>query len=411
MQRSLLKNYAKLLAHTGLNVQKGQDVILSAAPEISDFALLCAEECYRLGARTVRAEWSHQPLARLAAQYCDEGVLGEVPAWQEEKMRGEVRGLPARLYLESEDPDGMRGVDAEKYARALQRRRSILKPYRDKMENKYQWCIAAVPGTDWARKVFPAAIPSMAVEKLWNAILSASRALEGNPVSNWQAHDKSLQARCAYLNGLGLTSLEYRSSNGTDLRVGLMREGMFAAGSERTLSGVRFNPNIPSEECYTTPKRGEAEGVVYSTKPLSYSGRLVSGFCIRFGQGRAVSVRAAAGEEVLRRITEMDEGASYLGEAALVPFDSPINRTGLLFYNTLFDENACCHLALGRGFTNCVRGFEEQTDEQLHALGVNDSMVHVDFMIGSEDLEIDGVTDTGARHPLFRGGNWAFRVD
>ncbi len=411
MQRSVLKNYAKLLARMGLNVQKGQEVIVAAAPEVREFVLLCVEECYRAGAAKVRVEWSHQPLQRLAAEHCAEEILGEVRPWQEEKLRCEVRELPARLYLESDDPDGMQGIDAEKYARALQMRQKIVKPYRDKMENKYQWCIAAVPGAGWSKKVFPASIASVGQEKLWRAILSASRSLEGNPVANWQAHNRDLQARCEYLNGLGLTSLEYRASNGTNLRVGLLREGLFAAGSEKTLSGVEFNPNIPSEECFTSPRRGEAEGIVYSSKPLSYRGQLVRNFSLRFAGGRVAEAHAAAGEAVLRRMLEMDEGAAYLGECALVPFDSPINRTGLLFYNTLFDENACCHLALGRGFTNCVRGYETQTEDELHALGVNDSMIHVDFMIGTDDLEIDGVTDTGARFPLFRGGGWAFRVD
>ena len=408
MKKTVLKNYAKLLARVGLNVQKGQEVIISAELDQPDFVLLCAEECYRAGASKVRVEWTHQPLARLGAECKSEEVLSEVPAWQEEKLRCEVHRLPARLYLESEDPDGLQGIDAEKYARALQARQKVIKPYRDKMENKYQWCIAAVPGARWAKKVFPSA--PAPEEKLWTAILRASRALEGNPVANWQEHDRQLEARCAWLNGLGLSSLEYSSSNGTRLRVGLLRQGLFAGGGERTLSGVYFNANIPSEEVFTSPARGEAEGVVYSTKPLSYRGRLIRNFSLRFENGRAVEAHAAAGESVLRRILSMVEGAAYLGECALVPCDSPIHKAKVLFYNTLFDENASCHLALGAGFTNCIRGYENYSEEQLHAMGVNDSMVHVDFMIGNEDTDIDGVTDTGARIPIFRAGNWAERL-
>lgn len=409
MKKTILYNYAKLLARVGLNVQKGQEVIIAAELDQPEFVLMCAEECYRAGASKVRVEWSHQPLSRLGAELKSEEVLSEVPAWQEEKLRCQVRELPARLYLESEDPDGMAGVDAEKYARAMQARQKIVKPYRDKMENKYQWCIAAVPGARWAKKVFPSA--SGAEEKLWEAILRASRSWEGNPVANWQAHDADLEARCAWLNGLGLRSLEYRSSNGTNLRVGLLKEGLFAGGGERTLSGVYFNANIPSEEVYTSPARGEAEGVVYSTKPLSYQGQLIRNFSLRFEGGRAVEAHASAGEAVLKKMIAMDEGASLLGECALVPYDSPISRSKVLFYNTLFDENAACHLALGRGFINCVRGYENYTEEQLHALGVNDSMIHVDFMIGNDDLDIDGVTGTGARVPIFREGNWALRAE
>ena len=410
MQKTVLKNYAKLLARTGLNVQKGQEVVISAELDQTEFVLMCAEECYRAGAAKVRVEWSHQPLSRLGAEYKSEEVLGEVAPWQEEKLRLQVRQLPARLYLDSDDPDGMNGIDAEKYARAMQARQKIIKPYRDKMENKYQWCIAAVPGRKWAHKVFPKMPISAAEEKLWRAILTASRSYEGNPLGNWQEHNRVLRARCEYLNGLGLSALEYRSSNGTNLRVGLIRGGIFAAGSEKTLSGVEFNPNIPSEEVFTSPARGEAEGIVYSTKPLSYQGQLIRNFSVRFEEGRAAEVHAAQGTAVLRKMIEMDEGAAYLGECALVPFDSPISNTGLLFYNTLFDENAACHLALGSGFTNCIQGYESHTEEELHAMGVNDSMIHVDFMIGNDDLKITGVTDTGARYPIFDRGNWAFKV-
>lgn len=409
MQKTVLKNYAKLLARVGLNVQKGQEVIITAeADDQPEFVAFCAEECYRAGASKVRVEWTSQKISRLGALYRSEEVMSEVQLWQEEKLRCEIRNLPARLYLESEDPDGMSGIDAEKYARALQARQKVIKPYRDKMENKYQWCIAAVPGRNWAKKVFPKESAAGAEEKLWRAILSASRSLEGNPIANWQAHNRDLESRCAYLNSLGLRTLEYKSSNGTDLRVGLMREGVFAGGGERTLSGVFFNPNIPSEEVFTSPRRGEAEGIVYSTKPLSYQGQLIRNFSVRFEAGRVTEVHASQGEAVLKKIVGMDEGAAYLGECALVPYRSPIRESRVLFYNTLFDENAACHFALGRGFTNCVRGYENMSDEQLRLLGVNDSMVHVDFMIGNDDLEITGISAEGERVPVFRNGNWAF---
>ena len=226
-------------------------------------------------------------------------------------------------------------------------------------------------------------------------------------MGNWNEHNRELSERCAYLNGLKLKKLIYKSSNGTDLTVGLMPNGVFTGGAETTLSGRRFNPNIPSEEVFTTPKRGEAEGIVYATKPLSYQGQLIENFFVRFAGGKVVEVGAEKGEEVLKKMVSMDEGAACLGECALVPYDSPINNSGVLFYNTLFDENAACHLALGRGFSMCVRDYEKYSDEKLREMGVNDSMIHEDFMIGSRDLQIVGETEQGERVVLFENGNWA----
>ena len=411
MQKTVLKNYAKLLAKTWLNVQKGQDVIVTADISQAEFVLLVAEECYRAGARKVFPEWTHQPLSRMNAEQRSLEQLSRVFPWEEAGLKWQARTLPAHLYIMSEDPDGMRGIDAEKYADAMRARSAVIKPYRDERENKDQWCIAAAAGEEWAKKVFPKEKSgAAAVERLWKAIISASRA-DGNPMANWAAHNKDLAARCAFLNGLGISSLEYKSGNGTRLRVGLMKESVFAGGEEKTLSGIPFNPNIPSEEVYTTPKRGDAEGIVYSTKPLSYQGQVIRNFSIRFENGKAVEAHASQGETVLKKMLAADEGASYIGECALVPYDSPISRSKTLFYNTLFDENAACHLALGRGFDNCVRDFEKYSEKELKALGVNDSAIHVDFMIGTDDLDIIGITDTGARVQIFKDGNWAFETE
>lgn len=410
MKKTVLKNYAKLIAKTGVNVKSGQDVIIRAELDQPEFVAYVAEECYRAGARNVRVEWSHQPVSRLNAIYQSEDTLAEVAPWQEEKLRDQSLSLPAVIYLESADPDGMNGVDAHKVSSASMRRFPKIKPYRDAMENKYQWCIAAVAGKNWAKKVFPKEKNAQAAEeKLWEAILRCSRA-EGNPIGNWNEHNKNLSERCRILNGLHLKKLFYRSSNGTDLTVGLMPEGVFAGGGETTLSGRYFNPNIPSEEVFTTPRRGLAEGVVYSTKPLSYQGQLIENFHLRFADGKVTEAAAEKGEEVLKKMLAMDEGASYLGECALVPFDSPINESGLLFYNTLFDENASCHLALGRGFSMCVKGYENYSDEKIKELGVNDSMIHVDFMIGARDLSIEGETEDGARVAIFKNGNWSLAL-
>ncbi len=283
----------------------------------------------------------------------------------------------------------------------------VIKPFRDAMENRHQWCIAAVPGVKWARKVFPGIPDDEAVDKLWSAILKASRA-EGDPIANWNEHNATIANRCGIINSYGFTALEYKSSNGTNFKVGLIPEAKFEGASETDLSGRVFNPNIPSEEIFTSPKRGVAEGTLVATKPLSYQGSLIENFSITFKEGKAVSVKAEKGQDVLEKMIAMDEGAAYLGECALIGYDSPINNTGILFYNTLFDENASCHVALGRGFDECINGFEKLSQDEIHALGINDSMIHVDFMIGTRDLSIVGITASGDRIQVFLNGEWCF---
>ena len=408
MNKLQLKRYAKLLAKTGINVKRGQWVIVNAALDQPEFVEWVVEELYRAGAGKVTVEWSHQPVTKLKYKYEKEEVLSNVMKWEVERMETYTKELPAMLHIISEDPDGLAGIDQDKFTRARIGRMKVLKPYNDAMENRYQWCIAAVPGKAWAKKVFPSMQVNRAVEALWDAILKASRADGPDPVREWARHNDTIGGRCDYLNRLGLVSLEYKAGNGTDFKVGLIPEGLFAGGGENTLSGRYFNPNIPSEEIFTSTKAGEAEGIVYATKPLSYQGELIEDFSVRFEGGKVVEVKAKKNQHLLEKMISMDECACMLGECALISDDSPINNAGILFYNTLFDENASCHLALGRGFTNLVRGYENKTQEELHAMGINDSMIHVDFMIGCKDLEITGVTAKGERVAIFKNGNWAF---
>lgn len=408
MNRTQLKRYAKLLAKTGINVVKGQWVVVSAELDQPEFVEMVVEELYRAGAGKVTVEWSHQPLMKTQYKFEKEQSLSALAKWEIEKLEYRKKELPAMLYLESEDPDGLAGIDQEKMTNVRSARMKVIKPYRDAMDNRYQWCIAAVAGKKWAKKVFPHLSVNQAVEKLWDAILTASRADGADPVREWARHNDDIAKRCDKLNRLGLVSLEYKSSNGTDFTVGLLPEAQFMGGGEEDLSGRYFNPNIPSEEIFTSPRAGAAEGIVYSAKPLSYQGELIENFSIRFEHGKAVEVKAEKNAHLLEKMISMDEGAAKLGEVALIAYDSPINNTGLLFYNTLFDENASCHLALGMGFTNTICGYENYTKEELHQMGINDSMIHVDFMIGSKDLDIVGVTKTGERVQIFKNGNWAF---
>ena len=407
MKKSVLRAYARLIAESGVNVQKGQEVFITAELDQPEFVAMVVEECYRRKAKKVVVDWNYQPLTKLHVRHQSLTTMSTLDNYEEARWQHYVDTIPCRIYLLSEDPDGLRGVDQEKMAKAQQKKYPIIKGYRDQIENKYQWCIAAVPGVKWAKKLFPELRASQAVEKLWEAILHTSR-VDDDPVAAWDAHNKDLKARCDYLNGLGIRELQYRASNGTDLRVGMIPEAQFCGGGETSLQGIFFNPNIPTEECFISPKRGAAEGIVYSSKPLSYQGQLIDRFWIRFHEGKAAQWGAEENEALLTKLITMDEGSAYLGECALVPFNSPINGTGILFYNTLFDENACCHLALGMGFADTIRDFEHKTLDECRALGVNDSMIHEDFMIGTADLFIDALCEDGRTVPLFRDGTWAF---
>ena len=407
MKKTVLRQYARLIARVGINIQPGQEVFIAAELDQPEFVAILVEECYRCKAKKVVVDWNYQPLQKLHYRYRTNTTLGKVETYEVARWQHYADTIPCRIYLLSEDPDGLKGINQEKMARAQQKRFPIIKPYRDAIENKYQWCIAAVPGKDWAKKLFPHLRASQAVEKLWEAILSTSRVTE-DPIAAWEEHNRDLHARCDYLNSLGIEKLHYQSAAGTDFTVGMIPQAHFSGGSEKSLQGIVFNPNIPSEECFISPKRGEAEGIVYATKPLSYQGQLIDRFWIRFHEGKAVEWKAEVGQALLTKLITMDEGSAYLGECALVPYDSPISRSGLLFYNTLFDENAACHLALGMGFADTIDDFDQKTLEECRALGVNDSMIHEDFMIGSPDMTIDAICRNGKTVPIFRSGNWAF---
>ncbi len=407
MKKSLIRNYAKLIARVGGNIQKGQRVVLYAQTDQGEFIRILAEECYRAGAERVTVEWQSQELEKLAAKFETAHELSIVSSWEEKKLAHRAESLPVQIKILSADPDGMRGADREKLTHAAMARAVITKPYTDAMTNKYQWCVAAVPSVGWAKKVFPKERANTAVERLWELILQTSRADGKDPLTDWMWHNRALREKCDKINALELMRLEYKSANGTNLKVGLIDGAQFIAGKKSTTDGKYFNPNIPTEECFTTPKKGEAEGIVYAVKPLSYGGELIEDFWIRFEGGKAVSCGAKKNAALLEKILAMDEGAAYLGECSFVPYDSPVNQTGVLFYNTLFDENACCHLALGKGYSNTVIGFETMQLSDFAKMGVNDSSVHVDFMIGSEDLNITGITKRGERVPIFQNGTWS----
>ena len=406
MKKTILRKYARLAVRKGVNLKKGQGCAIYAQVEQHEFAEMVAEEAYRAGAKWVQVFWQDQAVRKLDLRHQTVTQLSRVEEWEKVQQQMFVDQLPARIHISSEDPDGLKGVSVPKMQKAQAARSTVLRPYRKAIDNKHQWTIIAVPSKKWAKKVFPGVRASVAEEKLWEAILQTVRVTPDNdPEAAWDQHNATLQEKSGKLNALDLDYLHYQAPNGTDFKCWLIPGAKWGGGGATILDGTFYNPNMPTEEVFTSPLKGKCEGTLVSTMPLSYQGNLIDQFSITFENGRAVSCKAQQGQELLEKMLHMDEGASMLGELALVPHDSPVSNTGILFYNTLFDENAACHVALGFGFPECVEGFESMTDQELQEKGVNDSIIHVDFMIGSKDLDITGYTRDGKAVQIFKNGN------
>jgi aminopeptidase len=406
MNQETLRRFAKLTVRRGVNVKPGQDVIVHAELDQPEFVTMIVEEAYAAGARKVRVKWTHLPISKVNALQMDEKVASEIETWQHEEMKHNVETLPAQIHIRSVDPDGMKGIDQEKMTRISKVTTPIMLKYREQMDNRFQWTIIGVPSVKWSEKVFPKLKGAEAVEAMWNAIIKATRVTE-DPLAEWDAHNATLQARCKQLDALNLDYLHFQSSNGTDFKIWMIPEAKWLGGGEHLIDGHFYNPNMPTEEVFITPKAGKAEGKVVASKPLSYAGELIEDFSVTFENGKVSKVEARTNQALLEKMVTMDEGASRIGELALVPFDSPIQQSGLLFYNTLFDENAACHIALGRAYVNSIKGYANMTREQLAQIGCNNSMIHVDFMIGSRDLTITGFTRDGKNVSIFDNGNWS----
>ena len=406
VDKSVFEKIAKLAVNVGVNLQKGQELVLTISTDASYLAPYIVEEAYKAGAKLVEVNWTNDLTARLTMQYADLETLSTVEKWQEEKAKRQSEVIPCKIFIEDSDPDAFNGLDVDKMTASRLARMKVLKKYRDLQENKDQWTILAVPSKSWAKKVFPDLELEEAVGKLWDAIIKTTR-LEGDPVENWNNHVKFLHDKASYLNEINLDYLRYTSNNGTDFTIKLQPNHVWISAQETNLRGIPFVANMPTEEVFTMPKRDGANGVVVATKPLSLNGVLIENFKVYFKDGYAYKLEAEKGLEMLEKTLSMDESSKYLGEVALVPYDSPINQTGLLFYNTLFDENACCHLAFGSAYTINLKGYENMSKEELDAAGVNDSVNHIDFMIGSSDLEIKGYDFNGKEYVIFKNGVWA----
>ena len=407
MNQKIYENYAKLAVKIGINLQEGQDVVITASTRLADIVTEIVKVCYENKARSVRIEWKNEQIDKLHWLHQDTSVMAEVLTWEEEKAKYNAETLPCKIFVDDADPNAYAGVDVMKMAEVRKSRFKVLKKYRDMSDNKYQWLIVAVPSPSWAKTVFPELETEEAVAKLWEAIIKTMRLDTEDPVQAWEDHIANLSDKSNKMNAMNLDYLTYKSANGTDLTVKLQPNHIWLSARETNLKGIDFTANMPTEEVFSMPKRDGVNGVVVSTKPLSLNGQLVENFKITFKDGKAVEVEAEKGLETLNTMLDMDEASRYLGEVALVPFDSPINQTGLLFSNTLFDENACCHFAFGFAFKNNIKGYETMSEEDFKEVGFNDSVNHVDFMVGSEDLEIKGYDFDGNEYVIFKDGVWA----
>lgn len=404
-----LKKYAELVIRSGCNLQPGQELLLSASTDTLEFARLLTAEAYKQGARQVTVRFADEKISRLHFENCALDVFENFPEWQALLNNSLARKGAAVLSITSEDPLALAGIDQSKLVARARASHEACKEFNDALDQgRIVWCIVGAAAPAWASHVFPHLPVDEATNTLWQAIFAATRVDTDDPIAAWQQHRASFDVRKAWLNSQHFDSLHYQSSLGTDLVVGLNTKGLWQGGGDVTIDGVEFFPNMPTEEIFTTPNRLRAEGVVYSSMPLVHYGSLVENFSITFEEGRVVSCAAQKGQDVLEAIFSIDEDAGRLGECALVPWSSPLQQSGTLFYNTLYDENASCHLAVGRGFADCFEGGQQMDEDQLQAEGVSKSASHVDFMIGTADLSIEGIKADGTALPIFKDGEWAF---
>lgn len=406
----LLDQYARLVVRTGINLQQDQQLVINSPIECADFARRIAREAYAAGAHDVTISWNDEKFSHMRYQMAKPQVFTEFPEWRRLLYMDNAEQGAAFVSILAADPEIFKDIDPGRLTTASQAAGAALLEYRQRtMSNKNAWCVVSIPTKSWARRVFPGEPEEMAVEKLWQQIFRTVRiAPDTDAVELWQEHTAFLQRAYEFMNGQDFQFLHYTNNLGTDLTIELPEGHVWAGGAEYTKGGVRFVANMPTEEIFTLPKRDGVNGTVVATKPLNYNGNLIEGFRIIFKDGRAVAYTAEKGEALLQEMISTDEGAAYLGEVALVPYDSPISQSGVLFYNTLFDENASCHLAFGKAYPSCLQGGGDMQSVELLQHGVNDSLIHEDFMVGSKDLSIVGTTRDGREVTVFQNGNFAF---
>jgi aminopeptidase len=409
MDNTMLEKYARLIVKTGVNIQKGQTLVIASPIECAFFTRMIAQYAYEEGARDVVVTWKDELLSKIRFLQAPEEVFEEFPEWQKDFYLSYVKQGAAFVSIAASDPELLKDVNPGRLVKVQKASNTALKEYRERlMSNKNTWCVVSIPTKSWAKKVFSELSEDEAVTKLWDAILKTVRVDTQDPVAAWEEHKQNLKKSSDFLNSNQFQYLQYKNSLGTDLKIELPKNHIWLGGSEYTPEGLEFVANMPTEEVFTLPKKTGIQGTVVSSKPLNYNGNVIDHFSLTFKDGKIVDFTAEQGYEILKGLIETDEGSYYLGEVALVPYNSPISNSNILYFNTLFDENASCHLAIGKAYPVCIKDGENLAKEELEALGVNDSLVHVDFMIGTKDLEIIGTTAAGKEIPVFKNGDFAF---
>ncbi len=409
MNAKMLWQYARLVVEVGINVQKGQPIMINCPVDRADFARMLVTAAYDAGAKEVHLNWRDDYCARQRGLKADDSVFDSVHPWEVMKRMELAKEGVGIISVAASDPENMKGVDPDRLRRANMAAGRDLKDFmRIQMSNGIPWCVVSVPIASWAKKVFPELSEEDAMERLWEEIFKAVRITEdGDAVAEWRAHCDRIEGFAKRMTEYDFAELHYKNSIGTDLTVKMPENHMWLAGGDYC-KGVKFVANMPTEEVFSAPLRTGVEGTLVAAKPLVLNGNVIDGIRFTFREGRIVEIHADKGEETLRAEVELDEGSHYLGEIALVPYDSPISNSGILFYNTLFDENAACHFAFGEAYPACIKGGDDKEVEELKAAGINvESNTHVDFMVGTRDLEIVGTTRDGRKIKVFENGNFA----
>lgn len=405
---TMLNDYARLTVKVGINLQKGEPLVINSPIEGAEFVRLLAKNAYELGASEVHVNWSDETLVKLKYKNSPMEIFENFPKWKSDSLEYYAEKGAGFISISAQDPEMLKEIDPKKIAANNKASSIALKAFRKyTMNDINSWCVISIPTKSWAKSVFPDVTEDEAYDKLWEAIFNATRMNLDDPIQAWEEHIDTLMEKNTILNEKSFKTLHYTASNGTDLLVKLPKGHIWASGGSNNSKGTYFVANMPTEEVFTMPDKYGVNGIVYSTKPLNYGGKLIDEFKLVFKDGKVVDYDAKVGKEVLKDLFDIDEGAMYLGEVALVPYESPISRSNILFKNTLFDENASCHFAFGKAYPTNIEGGANMSDEELEAHGVNDSLTHVDFMVGSKDMNIVGETESGEKIQVFKDGNWA----
>lgn len=402
-----LEQYAELIVKVGANVQQGQSVFVMASTEMVELVRLVAGKAYDAGASNVHVDWTDEGLSRLKYEKAADEVFTRFPEWEVAKRNDFLDQRAAFISINSPNPDLLKGIDPGRIANYQKAAGQAMDRFRQFIQSdKVSWTLVAAPTQAWATKIFPDLGAEEAVDRLWETIFQAVRLYADDPVQAWKEHDANLHKKVDILNSKHFQKLHYKAP-GTDLTIELPEKHLWVGASSISEQNVPFMANMPTEEVFTAPKKTGVNGYVSSTKPLNYGGNVIRDIKLTFEEGRIVKVEASEGQEILQGLVDTDEGSHYLGEVALVPHESPISQSNILFYNTLFDENASNHLALGSAYAFNIEGGKTMSPDELAANGLNQSIVHVDFMIGSAEMDIDGILADGTVEPIFRKGNWA----